>query len=222
MTPPFWGAVFDWDGVIINSASHHEASWELLATEIGKSLPPDHFKRGFGMKNEWIIPNLLKWTTDPGEIRHLSLRKEALYREIVRQRGIAPLPGVVPFLEMLEKTKIPRVIGSSTHRLNIETTLDVLGLRDAFTAVVSAEDVSHGKPDPEVFLKAAERIGMPPDRCCVFEDAHVGIEAARRASMRVIALATTHPAAELQDADHVADRLDHIPPRLWSEWFKVT
>jgi HAD superfamily hydrolase (TIGR01509 family) len=214
-----WGAVFDWDGVIINSAAHHEASWERLAQELGKALPPDHFKKGFGMKNEWIIPNLLGWTTDPAVVREWSLRKEELYREVIRERGIDALPGVRQFLASLQAAGIPRVIGSSTHRLNITTTLQALGLEHAFTDLVTAEDVLHGKPDPEVFLKAAEKIAVPADRCCVFEDAHVGIAAARAAGMRVVALPTTHPRATLTDADLVAERLDTIPPALWEEWF---
>ena len=87
------GAIFDWDGVIINSAEHHEKSWERLAKECGKILPENHFKRGFGMKNEVIIPELLGWATMPVEIRILSLRKEAIYREVVREQGMTALPG---------------------------------------------------------------------------------------------------------------------------------
>jgi beta-phosphoglucomutase-like phosphatase (HAD superfamily) len=97
------GAIFDWDGVIINSAVHHEESWERLARETGKTLPKDHFKRGFGMKNEVIIPELLGWTSNPAEVGVLSLRKEAIYREVVRERGIAALPGVEAWLRTLRE-----------------------------------------------------------------------------------------------------------------------
>ena len=106
------GAIFDWDGVIINSASQHEASWERLAKECGKTLPDNHFKRGFGMKNEVIIPELLRWTTVPTEIRILSLRKEAIYREVVLEQGMTALPGVEPWLRTLRDEGIPCV-----HRL---------------------------------------------------------------------------------------------------------
>ncbi|HEX8371406.1 MAG TPA: HAD family phosphatase [Chthoniobacterales bacterium] len=196
-----FGAIFDWDGVIIDSSRHHEESWERLSAEIGKPLPEGHFKRGFGMKNEWIIPNLLKWSNEVEEVAALSLRKEALYREVVADWGIEALPGVVDWLETLKAAGIPRVIGSSTHRLNIETTLDRLGLRDAFDDIVCAEDVTAGKPDPQVFLKASSKAGIAPELCVVFEDAHVGIEAAQRAGMRVIAVATTNPIEELGKAD---------------------
>ncbi len=211
------GAIFDWDGVIINSAAHHEESWDRLAKETGLVLPSNHFKRGFGMKNEVIIPELLGWTTDPAEIRNLSLRKEALYREVVVERGIAPLPGVTTWLRTLRDAKIPCVIASSTHRKNITTTLGVLNLGEFFSAIVSAEDVKRGKPDPEVFLTAAARIGVQPAGGIVFEDALVGIAAAKAAGMRVVAVATTEPKDELAHADWVAQRLDELSiAKLWA------
>ena len=214
-----WGALFDWDGVIIDSSSHHEESWERLAREEARTLPPDHFKKGFGRKNEVIIPKLLGWTQDPAEIRRLSLRKEALYREVVAERGLSALPGVRTWLERLRDAGVPCAIGSSTHRANIDLSLGLIGLAEFFTGIVTAEDVSHGKPDPEVFLLAAARINRPPERCVVFEDAHVGITAARAGGMRVIGVATTHPASELTAADLAVQRLDELQPATLSAWF---
>jgi HAD superfamily hydrolase (TIGR01509 family) len=218
-TPVAWGAVFDWDGVIIDSSRQHEESWERLAREEGKPLPEGHFKMGFGRKNEFIIPEILGWEHDPAEVRRLSLRKEALYREIIRERGLEPLPGVRTWLERLAAAGVPRAIGSSTHRENVEVSLDVLGLRAFFREIVTAEDVSHGKPDPEVFLKAAAKIAMAPERCAVFEDAHVGIEAAHRAGMRVIAVATTNALEDLGKADLAVRRLDELEVDEISKWF---
>jgi len=210
------GAIFDWDGVIINSAAQHEVSWDRLARECGKALPENHFKRGFGMKNEVIIPELLGWTTAPVEIRLLSLRKEAIYREVVREQGMTALPGVESWLRTLHDEGIPCVIASSTHRENITTTLDVLGLEPFFAAIVTAEDVKRGKPDPEVFLTAAQRIGVEPADAVVFEDALVGITAAHAAGMRVVAVATTEPMDNLTHADWIVNRLDELSVRqLW-------
>ncbi len=204
------GVIFDWDGVIVDSSEQHEASWERLAREIGKPLPENHFQRSFGMKNEVIIPELLDWTINPEEIGRLSLRKEELYRELVRERGLEPLPGVVPFLERLAEADIPRIVGSSTHRENITTSLEALGLASYFPDLVTAEDVSRGKPDPEVFQVCARHLNRSPAQCVVFEDAHVGIEAARAGGMRVVAVASTHPRESLGDADRVVDRLDEV------------
>jgi beta-phosphoglucomutase family hydrolase len=205
-----FGAIFDWDGVVVDSSSHHEESWERLAREAGLPLPEGHFKKGFGMKNEFIIPNLLNWSSRLEEIGELSLRKEALYREILIEWGIRPLPGVTEWLAELSEHRIPCAIGSSTHRLNIDTILSVLGLENYFAAIVTAEDVSHGKPDPEVFLAAAGRIGVAPSRCVVFEDALVGIEAAHRGGMKVVGVATTNPIETLQGADLAVHRLDEL------------
>ena len=214
-----WGAIFDWDGVIIDSSRHHEESWERLARELGRVLPAGHFKRGFGRKNEFIIPTLLGWTKEPEEIHRISLRKEALYREVVAEWGLEPLPGVRPWLERLRDAGVPCAIGSSTHRANIDLSLGLIGLVEFFAGIVTAEDVSHGKPDPEVFLQAAQTIQRSPDRCVVFEDAFVGLEAARAGGMKVIGVATTHPLAELGAADRAVQRLDELQPAELAAWF---
>ena len=215
-----WGAIFDWDGVIIDSSSHHEESWERLARELDRPLPEGHFKAGFGRKNEFIVPEILRWTTDPAEIVTISLRKEALYREVVADRGIDALPGVRPWLERLRDAGVPCAIGSSTHRANIDLSLGLIGLREFFAHIVSAEDVTRGKPDPQVFLTAAARIDRAPARCVVFEDAFVGLTAARAGGMKCVAVATTHTPEELRPAsDRVVHRLDELQPADLAAWF---
>jgi beta-phosphoglucomutase family hydrolase len=211
------GAIFDWDGVIINSAAQHELSWERLAKECNKTLPENHFKHGFGMKNEVIIPELLKWTSVPTEVRLLSLRKEAIYREVVIEQGMSALPGVEAWLGRLREAGVACAIASSTHRENITTTLEVLALGEFFSVIVSAEDVKRGKPDPEVFLTAAQKLGVEPKDGIVFEDALVGIAAARAAGMRVVAVATTEPKEKLAHADWVVDHMDELEiAQLWN------
>jgi HAD superfamily hydrolase (TIGR01509 family) len=207
-----WGAIFDWDGVIIDSSRHHEEGWERLAREEARTLPDGHFKAGFGRKNDYIIPEILGWTRDTVEVERLSLRKEALYRDVVGEWGIEPLPGVREWLVALQKEGVPCAIGSSTHRANIDLSLGLMGLKPFFAAIVSAEDVTRGKPDPQVFLTAARKIGRDPSKCVVFEDAHVGIEAALAGGMRVVGVATTHPREELTAADRAVVRLDELDP----------
>lgn len=210
-SPDQLGMLFDWDGVIIDSSKQHEESWERLAAEEGQSLPTDHFVQGFGKKNEFIIPNLLGWAHDPAEVHRLSLRKEALYREIVVEKGLEALPGVHAFLDRLRAAGIPTCVGSSTHRQNIDTILEVMGFTGLFDDIVTAEDVSAGKPHPEVFLKAAGKINRPPERCIVFEDAFAGIEAARAGGIKVVGVATTHNAATLTPlVDRVVHQLDEL------------
>jgi beta-phosphoglucomutase family hydrolase len=204
------GVIFDWDGVVIDSSRMHEESWDRLAEEVGKPLPAGHFKAGFGRKNQYIIPNILQWTHDDAEIERLGQRKEELYREILRETGLETLPGVRELLDSLREHAIPCAVGSSTPRKNLDTSFALLGLADYFTAVISADNVSHGKPHPEVFLKAAEALGIPPAQCVVIEDAHVGIEAALAGGMKVVGVATTHPIDSLEGAHHRVHRLTEI------------
>ncbi|MCB1121472.1 MAG: HAD family phosphatase [Verrucomicrobiae bacterium] len=192
------GAIFDWDGVVIDSSRCHEKSWDLLAEEEGRILPEGHFKKGFGRKNQVIIPDILGWTRDPDEIERLGHRKEALYRQLVLEDGVERISGIEDFLKSLWSAGIPCAVGSSTPRKNVETILGLVGFAGYFEAIVCAEDVTHGKPHPEVFLTAATKLGIQPENCVVFEDAFAGLEAAKAGGMKSIGLATTHPAESLQ------------------------
>ena len=195
---------------MIDSSFAHEESWELLAKEVGKSLPPDHFERGFGQRNAVIIPEILQWTNNPDEIQKWSLRKEELYREILAERGLKALPGVRDLLDELNEAAIPCVVGTSTERANVEMSLELLSLQGRFSDMVCSEDVSRGKPDPEVFLKAAEKTGLPPERCFVIEDTAHGLEAALAGGIKAIGVATTRPAEHLAIAHWVADDMAQL------------
>ena len=213
-----WSVIFDWDGVIVDTSRQHEEAWELLAAELGHPVPHGFFKPSFGMKNDKVISELLRWTTDPAEIERIARAKEERFRTLARQEGVVVLPGVRAWLETLRTAGVKCAIGSSAPRANIEFIIDDLGLREFFRSIVCGEDVSRGKPNPEVFLTAANRIGAAPARSLVIEDAHVGVEAARAAGMKVVAVTTTHPADTLADADLVLaglheftlDRVDRL------------
>ena len=217
------GALFDWDGVIIDSHNQHEKSWSKLAEEENKVLPDNFFKMTFGMRNENIIPNFFgNWidVTNQEEVTRLADRKEEIYREIIISDGIEPLPGVRDLLQSLRSEEIACSIASSTPIANIETVMGMIGLSDYFDAITAAEDVSNGKPNPEVFLKAAEKIKVDPKNCVVFEDAHVGIEAGLAANMQVIAVATTHPVESLGNAHMVTENLESIDAEKIMELFR--
>ncbi len=195
-----WGVLFDWDGVVIDSSAQHERAWELIAAERGLPLPEGHFKAGFGKKNEVIIP-ALGWATDAAEVQALSFRKEELYRELVARDGVLILPGARELLLSLKEEGVPRALGSSTPRENLDALFAATGLDALFDEIVCGSDVLHGKPDPEVFLKGASLLALEPVRCIVIEDAFAGIEAARRAGMKVVGVATTNPLNELRMCD---------------------
>jgi len=215
-----WGAIFDWDGVVIDSSHNHEKSWELLAMQERLPLPADHFEKGFGRKNEFIIPDILGWTADPVEIKRLSLRKEALYRELIAGQPLAPMPGVREWLECLREAGVPCSVGTSTHRANIEISMVKTGLAPFFRGVIASEDVQAGKPNPEVFLKAAALVARAPEQCVVFEDSFAGLQAARNGRMKAVAVATTNSATTLEGrANRVVHRLDELQIPEVAGWF---
>lgn len=214
-----WAAIFDWDGVILDSSRHHEESWERLARETGKPLPVGHFRRGFGRRNVEIMRDMLGWSRDGQEIERLSRRKEELYREVVEQWGIDPLPGVRVWLERLAEAGVPCGIGSSTEEKNVRLGLAKLGLGDFFRVAVTAEHVQRGKPAPDVFLEVSRRLGMEPARCVVFEDAPAGVEAGRAAGMKVVGVTTTHPGGHLEGVFREVARLDELCVSNVGAWF---
>jgi len=211
------GVIFDWDGVVIDSSAEHERSWEILSEEISRPLPEGHFKRGFGKKNEVIIPEILGWAKDPAEISKLAERKETIYRELVRDRGVQILPGARELLVALRSEKIPRAIGSSTPRQNLEAIFSATGLGEFFDAVACGDDVANGKPAPDVFLLAAQMLALAPADCLVIEDAHAGIEAAHRAGIPVLAVATTNSLSELGAATGALESLAGVTPTMLRE-----
>lgn len=214
-----YGVVFDLDGVLIDSHDQHEQSWFLLADQINKPLTKAQFKESFGMRNAMCIPEVFHWAApeDAALIEELGDRKEELYRKLLREGGLEPLPGVVDLLTALREAGIPVSLGSSTTRKNIEVCFEATGLTDYFGPhYTGAEDVSRGKPHPEVFLKAAEKINRAPENCIVIEDAHVGIEAGLAGGMKVIAVTTTHPRESLEGhgAALIVDSLAEVNPEV--------
>jgi HAD superfamily hydrolase (TIGR01509 family) len=160
-------------------------------------LEREQFVASFGQRNDSILPRWVGAAATPERIAKISDAKEKLYRELVRRNGISPEPGVVNWVHRLHEQGWLQAIASAAPRPNIEVVLDALGTAYCFQGIVSAEDVHRGKPDPEVYLLAASRVGVHPDRCIVVEDAVAGVEGARRAGMRSIGVShngTTLPA----------------------------
>lgn len=208
------GVVFDLDGVLVDSHDQHHEAWRRLAAEIGKEISDAQFAESFGMRNEMCIPHVFHWAdpADKAAIQDLGDRKEVYYREILSGEKIDPLPGVIEFTQMLQKAGIPGSVGSSTSVLNIELCLRATGLDSFFGKnITGAEDVDRGKPAPDVFLKAAEKINRLPFNCLVIEDAHVGVEAGLAAGMKVLAVTTTHAADTFEGKpDRIVDSLAEI------------
>jgi HAD superfamily hydrolase (TIGR01509 family) len=192
-------AIFDHDGVLVDSLVLHQDAWVELGRKTGHPFTAELVHRTFGMTNPSIFRLVLGDATDPAEIARYCDLKEDCYRAMARGK-ITLMDGVADLLDNLTAAGVRLAIGSSAARGNLDLTIAECGLSGRFAAIASVEDITHGKPDPQVFLVAAERAGVPPSRSVVFEDATVGIRAAKAAGMRAVGVTTTHPADALWEA----------------------
>ena len=183
--------LWDMDGTLIDSEDYHWRAWRDTMAREGVPITRAQFLATFGQRNDAILPHWLGAQATADRIQRVGDAKEALYRDLVARDGIEPLPGVADWIARLHAAGWLQAIASSAPRANVQAIVQALHLDDCFQAAVSAEDVRHGKPDPEVFVTAAARLGVPPARCVVVEDAAAGIEAAKRAGMRSIGVSRT-------------------------------
>ena len=201
--------LWDMDGTLIDSEELHWISWRNTMANEGIAITREQFLASFGQRNDSIIPQWLGAAATPERIERIANAKEELYRHLIRRDGISPLPGVATWLHRLHRDGWLQVIASAAPRANIDAVLEALSATHIFQGIVSAEDVHRGKPNPEVYLVAAYRVGALPGSCIVVEDAAAGIEGARRAGMRSIGV--THDSNHLQ-ADVVVESLDQLDP----------
>ena len=189
--------VFDLDGVIADTGDLHEKAWFAYCDKYDIYITSELFRRKlFGRSNKETFKILLNREISDSELTKLVDEKEALYRRLAKG-NLSPTPGLQEFLEQASAKNIPMCVASSAPRVNVEFTLKETGTEKFFTHITSAEEVSRSKPDPEIFLLAADKLGYPPERCLVFEDSFAGIEAAQNAGMKLITVASTHTREEL-------------------------
>jgi beta-phosphoglucomutase len=196
------------DGTLVDSGDFHFRSWRNALAAEGFDLSFAQFTQTFGQRNDTILRTLLRPDLPDSEIERIGGSKEAEYRDLVRAHGIVVLPGVREWLTRLQQDGWLQAVASSAPRANIDTILAVLDLGAFFDVIVAAEDVVVGKPDPQVFLTGAARLGVEPRWSIVVEDAPAGVEGARRAGMRCIGIVS---AGRELNADLVVERLDSLP-----------
>ena len=200
--------IWDLDGVIIDSAEEHRRSWHRLAQAEGLPLTDEQFYATFGMRNSAIIPKL--WGPMPPErIQELADNKEKYFRKFARNAA-TPLPGAIELLSALRDAGYCQALASSTPIKNIELINEVLDLDRYLSVLVSGESVAHGKPAPDVFLKAAAELGIEPAKCLVIEDAVAGVEAAHAGGMRCIAVTGERDLPGLRKADLMVKDLTEV------------
>ena len=205
--------LWDVDGTLIDSSEYHWLSWHGALAAENFHVTREQFASSFGQRNDEILRSYFPGIK-PADIARVGDAKEAAYREMIRERGIELLPGVRRWLEKLRDEGWLQAVASSAPLLNIETIIEALDLESFFSAIASAEDVTAGKPDPQVFIAAARKVGVAPSACVVVEDAPAGTEAARRAGMRSIGVLSSH--AELH-ADIVVRTLEDLPDDAFDE-----
>jgi beta-phosphoglucomutase len=180
--------LWDMDGTLIDSEEFHWISWRDTMAREGIAITHEQFLSSFGLRNDSILPRWLGDAATPERMERIANAKEELYRQRIRRDGISALPGVADWLRRLHDQGWRQAIASAAPRANVDAVLEALSATRIFQAIVSAEDVHRGKPDPEVFLTAAARVGASPDKCIVVEDAVAGVQGARSAGMRSIGI----------------------------------
>lgn len=197
-TPKPIAALFDMDGVIVHTNPYHKKAFKIFLEKHNVSLTDEELKEHvYGRTNAEIFPYIFKdeYTEEKGE--EWANEKESLFRELYKNDA-KPVPGLVNFLEELKNAGIKSAVGTSAPVENLDFVMEALDLRKYFDAFLHSADVSEGKPNPEIYLKAADRLNTNPDSCVVFEDSIAGVKAGINAGMKVVAVATTHSAEEFE------------------------
>ncbi len=211
-----YGAIFDMDGVLVDSHESHYLAWHELGRRHGVPFEKPLFDKTFGSHNAQILPIWLGREVSAQELIDLAEEKEKMFRAHVKDH-VNPLPGAQALVRALKAQHFKLAVGSSGPRPNVELLLTSLGIRELFDVLVTGDDVTQGKPHPEVFAKAAAGLGLDPAHCVVLEDAPQGVDAGLAAGTRVLAITSTRPRAELTHATRIVDTLVGLKPEHLKE-----
>jgi len=215
----FQAAIFDMDGVIVDNHTYHVKAWEVFCQR--HSLPFDETSfraKYFGKNNFDILKGLMERPLSIEEIDILGEEKEAIYRKLYKQ-DITEVEGLIQFLNILKGLGIKTAVATSAPTSNLDFTIDSLGIRHLFDVIVDASGITKGKPDPEIYLKAARLLNIKPDSCIVFEDSISGILAGKNAGMNVVSLLTTHKKEELPQTKLSITNFEGLTPNSLSVLF---
>lgn len=206
--------VFDMDGVIVDTNPYHKITLRQFAEKYGYHLSEEELiKKIYGRTNKEWIPNLFGRALTAQETEQYGEEKEKMFRDLYK-KDIKPLNGLREFLDKMDELKIPRAIGTSAPKANLDFILDELHLRKYFPVTLHEADVNRGKPDPEVYIKCAGRLNMPTAQCIVFEDSLSGVASGKAAGCPVVGVATTHTAQELGTKVTIKDFTEMTPSEI--------
>ncbi len=203
------GVIFDLDGVLIDTGQFHRQSWYDLAREEDFEMSDELFYSTFGMQNYQIIPLLVRRDLTAEDIERMSEWKERRYRELISGK-LTLQEGARGLIDELKSNGFLLAIGTSAPQANLAFMLEHTGVDDCFDAYVTGEEVSNSKPAPDTFLKAAEKLSLAPGCCLVVEDAVQGVQAGKKAGMKVVAVCTTRQREDLEESDLIVDSLGEL------------
>ncbi len=201
--------IWDMDGVIADTAQYHHKGWQMVFQKRGANYTEEDFRRNTGKRSDTIIREVLGEKIPQNEITEIIQEKDETFRQLIGQ-NIRPFPGVLKLITSLKAHGFKIAIASSAPMENIQMITRNLKIHNRFDTIVTGWEVTRGKPDPQTFLLAAERLGVEAEDCIVIEDAISGVTASKRAGMRCIAVTNTTPREELREADLVIDTLEEI------------
>jgi beta-phosphoglucomutase family hydrolase len=213
--------IFDLDGVIVDNMKYHKKAWEMFLKKYAPEIDVEEFSAHFGKVNRDLLKIVFHREISDEEESQFGEEKEALYRKIYAE-DIVPTDGLVDFLQDLKKNSVKTAVASAAPKVNVDFVFEKTGLRQYFDASIDANDVTRGKPDPEIYLRTAEKLNCPPEACLVFEDSMPGIQAGRNAGMKVIGVATSHPADSLKGTDFVIRDFTEVNFETVQDYLMVT
>jgi beta-phosphoglucomutase family hydrolase len=197
--------LFDLDGTLLDNNEVHYKAWKKYLKDNGKEISDEDFKENIsGRTNQDAVEHIYDKKMSQEEAEKYYLKKEEIYREMYKP-DIKAIPGLEKFLEDLDKHDVTMAIATSGIQVNIDFMFEHVPIKQYFNKIINSNDIEKGKPDPEIFLKTAEELGILPENCVVFEDSIAGVQSGKAAGMKVVALTTTHTKEELGEADLVID-----------------
>lgn len=200
--------IFDMDGTLVATTEGDFLAWQRLFLEYGKKLSYDDYFPLLGRKSQDVVRHVLGLEGE--EALSAMHRKMEFFEDVVREKGIVTMPFAEAFLQEIQNLNIPIALATSSRKLKMKLVMKESGLAKYFSVFVTGEEVLNGKPNPDIFLLAAERLKVDPSQCLVLEDAVHGVTAAKSAGMKCVAITSTHKDVDLTDADLVIDDFSQL------------
>jgi len=195
-----WGVIFDVDGTMVDNLKYHQQAWIEIGRRYSLNITPEFYRAKIHSRsNDWIVSSLFTDKIEPELVEKIGEEKEAVYRQLFRP-VVKEVPGLTSLLKQLKSCAVPCVAASNSPIENINMVLNELDIRKYFIAVITYMDVAKGKPDPQIFLAAAQKLALPPKHCLIIEDSVSGFQAAENAQMPYIVITAGADENELKAA----------------------